>query len=149
MRKNLVTGILLAVVLLSQGCALICDGSRSDVRFTSNPSGAHIVAGDVQGTTPVTLKVSKKVTCATFSYQGYTTKTVEYKRSFQAGYLVCSIFMFGLLGVAVDGATGAWYKLPPEVQCDLSPAARGTNGITELTRKFRVPRQYIRLAMLQ
>ncbi|WP_372806397.1 hypothetical protein [Pontiella sp.] len=54
----------LSVVLSS---ALLTGCATQEIRFTSYPSGARVVAGKKRGTTPCTLKVPEDLAQATFS----------------------------------------------------------------------------------
>ncbi len=50
----------------------------------------------------------------TFSAPGYTSSKFEITRSMRVGIVVADVLLTGLIGVIVDAATGAWYKLSPE-----------------------------------
>lgn len=50
----------------------------------------------------------------TFELTGYKPATFQVQRKMQGGILALDILFTGLLGVVVDAATGAWYKLTPE-----------------------------------
>ena len=99
-------------------------GTRQMVRAESSPAGATVVAsgGLSQGalgtgvdlTTPTALNLERKNSYVlTFPATGYTSQQVELQRSIRGGIVVLDV-LAGLVGVIVDAATGAWYKLTPE-----------------------------------
>lgn len=120
--KSLATGLL----LLGTSCASIFDGTSSDVHFTSDPPGAQVIAGEVEGTTPCTLKISKSLDDVTFVHPTYSERVVDLDSSFQVGFLFMDILFtpgYGLVGILVDGATQAWWKPPATVHCDFTAPA--------------------------
>ena len=117
--KSLATGCL----LLGASCASIFDGTSDEVYFTSDPSGAHVVAGDVEGITPCTLTVSKSLDDVTFDHPSYSDRSVELDSTLQGGFILLDIFFtpgYGLVGLLVDGMTQAWWDLPNAVHCDFT-----------------------------
>jgi hypothetical protein len=111
--------ILCGVIFGSQGCATIFSGSTDKVYFDSEPRDAtFIIAGGIQGKTPITLEVPKSTTAVTFSKKGYESTTVAINRSFKAGFLVLDILLtpgYGLTGCLIDALTGDWNGLPSTV----------------------------------
>jgi len=102
-------------VLSVSGCATIIHGTKQDVGISSTPSGAT-VAIDVtdQGVTPVVTKLRRKenhtVRIQLAGYQAYET-TLTHSVS---GWVWGNIAFGGLIGLAVDAASGGIYKLTPE-----------------------------------
>jgi uncharacterized protein YceK len=126
--------VLLVVVFLSiSGCASILSKSQYSVTITSNPQGATITIVDkegkqiFQGTTPtiVILKSGagffKGATyTVSFKKPGYEPQTVVIKPDID-GWYIGNILFGGLIGLLiVDPATGAMWKLPPEVSATLT-----------------------------
>ncbi len=98
---------LAAVALL--GCATICSPGPDPVDFGSKPQGAElIVNGRSMGYTPVMLELRpEKTYSVTFRKDGYEPVTVTLTSHVQAGWVVLDIFA-GVVGVAIDAATGKW-----------------------------------------
>ena len=121
---------LLAVTLplplfVLSGCGAIIHGTRQDIDVQSAPAGAHVDVNPASApaTTPTTLNLERKHSyLLTFSSPGYESATFEIKNALSGGVLAADILLTGLIGVVVDGATGAWYNLKPD------------NAIVTLTR---------------
>lgn len=131
--NKLSLGALSVLVLLTQGCATLFDGKTSEVTFTSEPSGVLVTVDELSGTTPVTLTIPKKATEATFAFDG-EARTVELERSMQGGFILMDILFtpgFGLSGLLIDGATGAWYEHQAVVHCDRDAPAEVPEGAEE------------------
>ena len=114
MIRSLIAG---ALVLSLAGCAAIFQGSRATITTNSSPSGAKITTTPPTGeyTTPSSLSLSRKNSYSLkFELAGYTPATFEIQNHLQAGYVVADVLLTGLIGVVVDGVTGAWYGLSPE-----------------------------------
>lgn len=58
------------------------------------------------------LKVNKTYTIE-FRKEGYKSKTHNINNSVGAGWIILDV-LAGLVGVIVDGITGAWYSLDQE-----------------------------------
>ncbi len=66
-------------------------------------------------TTPTTLELERKNEYVlTFSKEGYESAQIQITKHLSGGYLAADILLTGLLGVVIDGITGAWYNLKPE-----------------------------------
>jgi hypothetical protein len=139
---RIAAGIIAMTGLLLTSCASILSKSTYPVSFTSSPVGAHISVkknGVVvhEGTTPstVTLAASSGFFSAanyevTYSKKGYPSQTVPMATTID-GWYVGNILFGGLIGLLiVDPATGAMWKLPENVNANLTPAAsiEGDNG---------------------
>ena len=112
--------VLLCVVALLpavSGCGLMFGGTRQIVRATSSPDGVTVTTGTggQDFKTPAAMSLERKYNYTlTFSVVGYTSQKVDLQRSIRGGIVVLDI-LCGLVPVIVDAATGAWYKLSPEV----------------------------------
>ncbi len=102
------SGLAFAAVTL-MGCATIFSPGPDPVDFGSAPEGATVIVnGQSMGTTPVTLKLRpEKEYTITFRMQGYEDATVTLQSHVQAGWVVLDVFA-GVVGVAIDAATGKW-----------------------------------------
>lgn len=116
-RRIVASCLLLATMLTTVGCGAILNGTRQTVTATSAPDAARVVANPsgLAFTTPASLNLERKNSYVlTFSKEGYSDAQFQVNRSLQAGILILDILLTGLIGVVVDAATGAWYKLSPE-----------------------------------
>jgi len=120
--------VLAALALLVGGCATALKGSTQEVRIgvsgaesatckASNSSGAWTVKA------PGTVKVERSggalsITCEA---EGYTSDTQVVSSEFN-GATVGNILLGGIIGVAIDAASGANYSYPESVQLTLEPA---------------------------
>lgn len=99
--------VLVATALI--GCATIFSPGPDPVDFGSRPEAARVIVnGQDMGMTPVTLRLRpEKPYTVTFRKEGYEDSTVTLTSHVQAGWVVLDIFA-GILGVAIDAATGKW-----------------------------------------
>lgn len=99
------------------GCGAVLHGTRQNVDLISTPAGAKVQVspGTETYTTPATLNLERKNSYAlTFTSDGYTPATMYLHNSIGTGTVIADVLLTGLVGVVVDGATGAWYGLNPE-----------------------------------
>jgi hypothetical protein len=111
------TKTLIAVVscILLTNCATIIHGTRQDISFSSNPSGADVMINDQnKGLTPIVVNLERKnnytVKIQLAGYLPYETNIVKKVD----GWIVGNIIFGGIIGLVVDAATGGMYKLTPE-----------------------------------
>ncbi len=109
---GIVIGFLVAVVLFN-GCATIFSGSKNDVSFSSDPSGASIyIDGMLMGKTPLLIELSKKREHhVEFRLEGYEPGPRLITHSVGAGWVILDVLFGGLIGIVVDAVTGSWYSL--------------------------------------
>lgn len=151
MKKLWKFATLTSVVLFSTGCATIVSESSYPVNIKSTPSGASYVIKNragvevKQGVTPdvVTLKAGAgyfkgekyKITF-TLPKTGKTSateKTIELDTGLDGWYLGGNLLFGGLIGyLIVDPLTGAMYKLPEEVNADLTSGNEHTLNIISI-----------------
>ena len=106
-----------AIALTTTACGAIFNGTRQTITATSAPDKAKVTADPVIGdyTTPASLSLERKNNYVLkFELDGYRPATFQVGRQMQGGILALDILFTGLLGVVIDAATGAWYKLAPE-----------------------------------
>jgi len=117
------------VVALTPGCATITTSSRQSLTLTTEPAGAvcKVTRGaatlGVVNPTPGKLDVEKgsgriSVACGK---EGYLPASAEAAAQFQ-GMTLGNVLLGGLIGVAVDAASGAMYFYPDSVRVVLVPA---------------------------
>ncbi len=116
----------LLALLLLPGCATITQGGAQNVTVTTNPPGAscRLERGDtaigIIAPTPGTLRVDKgrndlMVIC---TRDGHDVTTVRHPAEF-GGATFGNIIIGGLIGVAVDAASGANFSYYPELVINL------------------------------
>lgn len=123
----------LALASLLPACATLVEGTSDTVTLNTNPAGATCMV-DREGqrvgavaTTPGSLRIEKSrhdlnVTC---TKEGYQPATVAASSRF-TGYTFGNIIAGGIIGVAVDAASGANNRYPSEVQLDLTEVPQPT-----------------------
>ncbi len=106
---------LVCLVFFTTGCAVISHGSKQSIPVQSSPSAVSVGMGGMSYTTPTTLELERKNEyILSFSKEGYESAQIQITKHLSGGYLVADILLTGLLGVVIDGITGAWYNLKPE-----------------------------------
>ena len=116
----------LLAFLLLPGCATITQGGAQNVTVSTNPPGASCrlergsTAVGIIAPTPGTLRVDKgrndlMVTC---TRDGHDATTVRHPAEF-GGATFGTIIAGGLIGVAVDAASGANFSYYPELVINL------------------------------
>lgn len=115
--RLITAGAVLLVLGSTAGCGAILHGTRQEVPVTSSPSGAQVETMPSTGifATPVTLDLERKHSYTlTFTSPGYQPATLRLEPHIGVGTVVADVLLTGLIGVLVDGLTGAWYGLRPE-----------------------------------
>ena len=116
--------LLTALAIGLSSCATIILGSRQSVGISSSPSSAKIFINDEEvGSTPKSVEIRKsdaksfKVRIELDGYLPY--ETVLTRKT--SGWIAGNIILGGLIGLAVDFATGGAYILSPEqIQAELT-----------------------------
>jgi len=125
--------LIIAIAITAVGCGTIIHGTTQQVGVSSSPSGAEVVVDGVdQGSTPVTVDLSRKDKhTVKLSLDGYQPYEMIINRKV-SGWVAGNIIFGGLIGLAVDAATGGMYKLSPEqVNAQLDQQATGQAIQTE------------------
>ena len=99
------------------GCSLIVQGTRESIDVRSIPPGVLARSGERQTLTPGELKLKRnKEHTITFEKEGLPTR--EAKLSW---WLLGNVVFGGLVGLIVDLATGAGFRLDPtNVEMDMA-----------------------------
>src|SRR5699024_952601 len=106
--KLLIPSIILAFFMSS--CATIFTGTKDTLRFDSEPQGATVYIDGLKACeTPCTTKVKRSLSdkLAKIKLDGYQTRVITLDRKFNA---VSVLNLFGMIGWAVDAATGSLMK---------------------------------------
>ena len=120
-----------AAVVCASGlgaCASIVEGTSQEIAVNTQPPGAScdlmrdgVVIGMVANTPGrVTIKKNKQNINVVCKKEGFQQATQSNKSDF-AGATVGNVLLGGLVGVAIDAASGASNKYDPEVNIVLQP----------------------------
>ena len=149
--------VLVGLMVLSQGCASIMEGSKRTVSITSEPTGAAFTIYNKKGEaidsgmTPAT--VTLKPGAGYFSAEKYTVKLTkagcpDSEASIENGisgwYLVGNIIFGGLIGyLVVDPLTGAMWTLKDLHVDMMSPGSQVQviGNTLKIVTMDQVPRQ--------
>ena len=129
-RTTLYVPLLLSLALLTSGCATLTKGGSQTVTVDTDPSGAMCtLARDAKtlaviNPTPGSVPVEKArgtiaVAC---TKQGYLEASFNLASEFQA-MTFGNILFGGIVGIIVDGASGAMHEYPAKVTLTLIPEA--------------------------
>ena len=123
MKKVISLTLVLSVLSVTIfGCAAIIHGTKQKIPVNSSPSGAKvIVMGAHKASTPAVIELSRSESniVLRFEKDGYEPVDVAITRSVD-GWIVGNIIFGGIIGLVVDFASGAAYKLTPnEVSVNL------------------------------
>ena len=101
--------LLISLIILMSSCATIFTGTKTNIMFNSEPSGATVEMDGLEiGTTPLTYPVKKSFDgIIAFEKDGYQRKSIGLQKSFNA---VSIINLGSILGWIIDVATGAVKK---------------------------------------
>jgi hypothetical protein len=116
-RRLLMQLLVVALLPALLGCGLIFGGTTQTIRATSSPDGVTVSTGTggQDYRTPASLSLERKNSYTlTFSAPGYSSQKFDLQKSIRGGIVVLDV-LCGLVGVVIDAATGAWYRLSPEV----------------------------------
>jgi hypothetical protein len=107
--------VVLVMALGIVACASIMNGTGQKLNIASEPAGAAVlVDGDAVGNTPVVAKMSRNerhtITVKLDGYQPFEVKTSRHMN----GWVVGNLVFGGPLGLIIDFADGAAYKLTPK-----------------------------------
>jgi len=131
--RGIIFGLLVASMILLQGCSSIIAGSTKDVQIISKPSGAKVEVYNWKGeqvdngTTPFTVSVKRgsgyfKAAKYEFkgSLPGHQTHVVGFKSGINSWYWG-NLLLGGVIGMLiVDPITGAMWQPPDEVLINFS-----------------------------
>jgi uncharacterized protein YceK len=133
--------LFIATLLVFSGCASIMHGSKQEITFTSNPSGATVeVFSDVSEgrcDTPCSLILRRNQNYrVVFKKGGYQDFEAPLRKGTD-GWIWGNILFGGVIGLVIDLTNGSAYKLRPgELEATLSATTLG--DLPELKEGERV-----------
>ncbi len=112
MKKGFTKCLLLCSVLLTVSCATIVSGSRQKINFISTPDSATVFINEIEvGKTPLEQNLKRNQNYdVLIKLDGYEPYTTQLTKKFNAWY-IGNIAFGGIIGLIVDPATGAMFKL--------------------------------------
>jgi hypothetical protein len=126
---------ILPAALLFAACGTVMHGARQDIAVQSSVPGAIVQTSptSVSVAAPGTISLERKNNYVlTFTAPGYAPATVNVTNSIGIGTVIADVLLTGLVGVVVDGMTGSWYGLNPEVASVTLVKQVGTIGPDEI-----------------
>ena len=104
-----------ALVVLVWGCATIMHGTTQNIGVSSLPTGASVTVNNVNmGVTPMFAKLKRGDDhIVTIEMPGFQKVQLTVTKSV-SGWVWGNIIFGGLIGLAVDAASGGLYDLSPE-----------------------------------
>lgn len=112
--KRLLSLVFVGILVMSTSCATLFNGKKGKVQVKSNPTGAAIyVDGKYMGVTPKKLKLDNKEGHTLVLKSGTQEATYTLESKFGVGWVFLDVVGSGLIGLAIDAGTGAWYSLKP------------------------------------
>ena len=124
---SIVAGLLASIAVAGGGCATIINGKTQEIQVSTNPTGATVSIDTMQTViTPATVNLRRnKDYIFTITKQGYQTQIIPVT-GVLSGWVLGNLVFGGLIGGAVDAATGSGFTLTPEkINIALSPIAAG------------------------
>lgn len=108
------------------------NGSRAKIRITpTDPNATVEVNGQNLGTGPKLTLVNRNHTNQVkFKNPDGQEGSVLLQRKAQAGLIILTVIMWGLIGVAIDGATGSWNKIVDykDANMEVNQVSKGTTN---------------------
>lgn len=133
--KNFSSLPLFIPALLLCSCATIVNGTYQKIGVSSSPTGASVMVDGIDvGKVPVILELKRKDDhMVRLTMDGYKPVDIPITCSV-SGWVWGNILFGGIIGLAVDAATGGMYKLKPEqitgyMQSDKTGAVLEDDGI--------------------
>jgi len=83
------------------GSILVKDHPNATISVNGNQIGTGSAVGLFPRNRPLAVELEQ---------EGCETKTVTFNNTFRTGNFILSLFMWGLVGIAIDLGTGASYK---------------------------------------
>lgn len=115
MSKPKLTIPTILLLLITQACGTIMQGTTQEIGISSTPSEALVTIDDQEkGTTPVVVDLKRKEShMIRIELDGYETYETTLTRKV-SGWVWGNIVFGGLIGLVVDASAGGMYKLTPE-----------------------------------
>lgn len=132
MPKKFCYFILIVFISAGIGCATIIHGSKQNVAIVSEPRKASIYIDEKSvGVTPFLARVARNRThFIRIEMEGFQTYETVLKRKLD-GWIFGNILIGGIIGIAIDAASGSMYTLSPKDVTVQLNASSATNYSTK------------------
>lgn len=130
MKRMAVVFVVLAASFAT-GCGVILTGTKDDLEISSSPSDAEVhVDGEPRGRTPTTVTVdSTESHTVRVEKSGFRPMAEEVITNVGAAYVILDVVLTGIVGIAIDAATGGWNVLDKDkIHVTLERADEGTRA---------------------
>lgn len=117
------------------GCSTITTGAYQTIEIVTDPPGATVrIAGEAEHRSPVSVQLPRREDAVvTITKPGYRTETYRIL-SVIGGDAALTLIRGGVVGGAVDMATGAAFKLVPERLSVLLTPMEGSTALTTIVK---------------
>jgi uncharacterized protein YceK len=125
MKQFIFLMLTVALLLFTQGCGTIMQGTKQQIGINSTPSEAKVfINGREQGETPMIAEVRRKdPALISVRLDGYEPYELFLTRS-TSGWIWGNVVFGGIIGIAIDAAAGGMYKLSPDrIEADFRSGA--------------------------
>lgn len=132
----------LALLFLSlPGCGVVFGGTSQNVELASSPDAARVTVEPMgqELTTPTVVSLERdRDYILTLEKEGYESRQVKIGHNLRGAVLAGDILL-GLVGLLVDGLTGAWFELEPKrVDVSLARASDAAAGPDSIRVRARI-----------
>ena len=104
----------IATAAFISGCGAIVHGTRQDIAINSNPNQAQVIVQGESKTTPAMFNLKRKHSYVVkISKEGYESSDIMINNKLD-WTAWCDLFVWGIIPIFYDLASGAAWKLSPE-----------------------------------
>ncbi len=104
--------LVLAAVMVLQGCGMIVHGERQDLSVTTDPPGAVARVSDAHCVTPCTMKVRRSADTISFTKDN-VTEEFYLDKSLNVGSTIFGNLLWIAPGIIIDLIGGGGYTIHP------------------------------------
>jgi hypothetical protein len=114
-----------SMALFLTSCATLVNGTKQNIRFESEPSGATVTLVNKKGketpigNTPMVASIPRKTKKVKFSSEGFYTETYDAYANASVHWLYWVDAICGLVPAIVDISTGGYILLEENVKVEL------------------------------
>jgi hypothetical protein len=114
-----------SMALFLSSCATLVNGTKQNVSFNSEPSGATVILVNKKGmetsigTTPMVTSIPRKTKDVKFSSEGYYTETYNARANANVHWLYWVDAICGLAPAIIDISTGGYIMLEENIKVEL------------------------------
>jgi len=140
MKKSFLGSVaMIGICLIASGCATVINGTTQDVPVSSNPEGATAKThSGLSCTTPCSFTLKRNTDhIITIQKEGFEPASVTCEHVMSPA-VAGNALIGGLIGVGIDAASGALFKLSPHtIHVELKPLIAKTDAPVLTTEKIK------------